>query len=79
MLIYDKSGRELRNRILLFFFVVKILTIKKRSKVRPSDGHISTTKEDNKILWRNSLPLLLWINITKPIHYSLANVGEDTF
>ena len=28
MLIYDKSGRELRHRILLFFFVVKILTIK---------------------------------------------------
>ena len=28
MLIYDKSGRELRHRILLSFFVVKILTIK---------------------------------------------------
>ena len=31
---------------------------RKRSKVEPSDGHISTTKKDNKILWRNSLPLL---------------------
>ena len=28
MLIYDKSGRELCHRILLSFFVVKILTIK---------------------------------------------------
>ena len=28
MLIYDKSERELRHRILLSFFVVKILTIK---------------------------------------------------
>ena len=28
MLIYDKSGRELLHRILLSFFVVKILTIK---------------------------------------------------
>ena len=27
MLIYDKSGRELRHRILLSFFVVEILTI----------------------------------------------------
>ena len=27
MLIYDKSGRELRHRIILSFFVVKILTI----------------------------------------------------
>ena len=27
MLIYDKSGRELRQRILLSFFVVEILTI----------------------------------------------------
>ena len=26
MLIYDKSGRELRHRILLFFFVMEILT-----------------------------------------------------
>ena len=28
MLIYDKSGRELRHRILLSFFVVEILTTK---------------------------------------------------
>ena len=28
MLIYDKSGTELRHRILLSIFVVKILTIK---------------------------------------------------
>ena len=27
MLIYDKSGRELRHRILLCFFVVETLTI----------------------------------------------------
>ena len=27
MLIYDKSGRELRHMILLSFFVVEILTI----------------------------------------------------
>ena len=31
---------------------------RKHSEVEPSDGHISTTKKDNKILWRNSLPLL---------------------
>ena len=31
---------------------------RKRSKVEPLDGHISTTKKDNTILWRNSLPLL---------------------
>ena len=31
---------------------------RKRNKVRPSDGHISTTKKDSKILWRNPLPLL---------------------
>ena len=31
---------------------------RKHSKVRPSDGHISTTKKDNKILLLNSLPLL---------------------
>ena len=31
---------------------------RKHSKVSPSDGHISTTKKDNKILRRNSLPLL---------------------
>ena len=33
---------------------------RKRSKVEPSDGHIFTTKKDNKILWSNSLPLLSW-------------------
>ena len=54
-------------------------TTRKHSKVEPSDGHISTTKKDNKILRRNSLPLLSYINITKPIHYPLANVGGDTF
>ena len=52
---------------------------RKPSKVEPSDGHISATKKDNKILWRNSLLLLSQINITKPIHYPLANVGGDTF
>ena len=31
---------------------------RKHSKVEPSDGHVSTTKKDNKIMWRNSLPLL---------------------
>ena len=31
---------------------------RKRNKVGPSDGHISTTKKDNKILWRKSLALL---------------------
>ena len=29
---------------------------RKCSKVGPSDSHISTTKKDNKILRRNSLP-----------------------
>ena len=52
---------------------------RKHSKVEPSDGHISSTKKDNTILWRNSLPLLSYINITKAIHYPLANVGGDTF
>ena len=52
---------------------------KKRSKVQPSNGHISTTKKDNTTPWRNSIPLLSQINITKPIHYPLANVGGDTF
>ena len=31
---------------------------RKCTKVENSDGHISTTKKDNKILWLNSLPLL---------------------
>ena len=52
---------------------------RKRSKVEPSDGHISTTKKDNTILWHSSLPLFSEINITTPIHYPLANVGGDTF
>ena len=52
---------------------------RKRSKVEPSDGHISTTKKDNKILSRDSLPLLSKINITKPIYYPLASAGGDTF
>ena len=31
---------------------------RKRSKVEPLDGHISTTKKDNKLLWLNSVSLL---------------------
>ena len=49
------------------------------SEVEPLDGHISTAKKGIKILWRNSLPLLSQINITKPVNYPLANVGGDTF
>ena len=37
MLIYDKSGRELRHRI---------DHTRKRSKVEPSDVHISAIKKD---------------------------------
>ena len=73
--------RELPHRIKLSFFVMEILTTQESiAKLKcPSDGHISTTKKDNKILWHHSLPLLSQINITKPIHYLLANVGGDTF
>ena len=31
---------------------------RKHSKVELSDGHISTTENDNKILWHSSLPFL---------------------
>ena len=59
-----------------FFCCGDIDHTRKHSKVEP---HISTTKKDNEILRRNSLPLLSQINITKPINYPLANVGGDTF
>ena len=36
---------------------VEILGTKKHRKVEKSDGHVSTTKKYNKILWRNYLPL----------------------
>ena len=60
MLIYDKSGRELHHRMLLSFFVVEIMAIQESvAKLNLQiDGHISTSKKDNKILWPISLPLL---------------------
>ena len=46
------------HNFIIFLCCGDIDHTRKRSKVRPSDGHISTTKKDSKILWHNSLPLL---------------------
>ena len=58
MLIYDKSGRELRHRILLTSFVVEIWPSEGLTLLRFFYGPYFHNKKDNKILWRNSLPLL---------------------
>ena len=50
MLIYDKSGRELRpQNFITFLCCGDIDHTRKPHKAGPSDGDISTTKKDNKI------------------------------
>ena len=56
MLIYGKSERELRHRILLSFFVVEILTI--QESVARLDLQMVISPQQRNILWRKSLALL---------------------
>ena len=86
LLIYDKSGRELHHRISLSFFVVEIMTIHVQESIAKLNLQMVISPEQRKIikfcgiiLWHNSVPLLSWINISKPIHYPSANVRGDTF
>ena len=58
MLIYDKSGRELRHRILLSFFVVEILPT--QESIAKLNIQMVISPQQRKIIkfCRNSFPLL---------------------
>ena len=85
MLIYDKSGRELRHRILLTFFVVEILTTQgsvarldlqmvispQQRKIIKFCGVIgSSEKNDRDMKTRRKVPARLGPIITMPVSIS---------
>ena len=79
MLIYDKSGRKLRYRSLLSFFVVEILTTQESvAKLNPQMVISPQQRKIIKFCGGFSSTFII-DHITKPIHCLLANVGGDTF